>query len=139
MNAVWKGRKVAVKVIIPSHKSDAENAYTDACAAAESEANMITTAAQGIDSQDLMVKLYGIVSGAVPAHLTRFGVGEGAHHVGLVMRYEQGGTLHAHLHPDSSSPRVPLALADQLRFMKDIAACLADLHVYGTDIVILFL
>ena len=123
---------MAVKVIIPSHKSNAEKAYADACAEAESEATMITTAAQGIESQDLMVKLYGLVSGTVPAHLSRFGVGEGELHVGLVMRYEPGGTLHALLHPESSSPRVPVALVDQLRFMKDIAACIADLHVYGT-------
>ena len=125
---------MAVKVITPSHIADTEKAFADACAEAESEATMISTAAQGIDSQDLMVKLYGIVSGAVPSQLTTFGVREGENHVGLVMRYEPGGTLHTLLHPDSSSPRVPLALVDQLRFMKDIAACLADLHVYGTHL-----
>ena len=122
---------MAIKIIILSDELETEEAYESACSAAVTEASMMAMAEQGIDSQDLMVKLYGVCKGALPAHLTKFGFSEGEKHVGLVMRYEAGGALHALLHPDKKSPRVPLSLADQLRYMKDIAACLADLHVFG--------
>jgi hypothetical protein len=46
---------------------------------------------------------------------------------GLVMRCGMGGgTLHALLHPDSRSP-----LEDKLRYMRDLAACVADMHRLG--------
>ena len=68
LSAVWKGRRVAVKVMLPSEDLEPEEAYHEACVAAETEANMITMAEQGIDSQELMVKLYGISHGPLPAH-----------------------------------------------------------------------
>ena len=119
-----------MKVIISSNDSDAEQGYEDACAAAETEAKMMALAEKGIDCQELMVKLYDIAKGPLPAHLVKFGVPD-ENVVGLVMRYEAGGTLHALLHPDKKSPRMPPSLADQLRYMKDIAACLTDLHLFG--------
>ena len=70
VNAIWNGRRVAVKVITPSDDLDADEAHDVCCLAAETEAEMITKAEQGLDSQELMVKLYGIVRGALPAEVT---------------------------------------------------------------------
>ena len=51
--------------------------------------------------------------------------------VGIVMRYEGGGSLSQLLHPKSSLMRQPLSLAEKLRIAKAIAEGLAELHAAG--------
>ena len=70
VNAMWDGRRVAVKVITPSDDLDPDEAFEDSCIAADTEADMITKAQQGLDCQELMVKLYGIAKGPLPAEVT---------------------------------------------------------------------
>ena len=126
--------KVAVKVFKSVETLHPRDSYAEACLAAETEARISDLAEQGVDSRDLMLKVYGIAKGPIPEHLNMLSMlssFEGNMCVGLVMRYEGGGTLHSFLHPDPSSPRTHLSLEDKLRYMRDIAACISDMHTLG--------
>lgn len=122
----WKD--AAVKVFSQEFDKD----YRDVCDSALQEAGVIASATRYIFNKDGIVNLYGVALGPLTSELSSFfGLQEGTSRVGIVMRYEAGGTLHDLIHPKPQQMKYDLKLSVKLQVLLGIADTLRDLHAAG--------
>jgi serine/threonine protein kinase len=75
-----------------------------------------------------VTKVYGLVEGKLPSSLISVLRIEGVTHgIGIIMRYEGGGSLHSLIHTSSFR----LSLVAKLRFLSGLSKSLAELHAAG--------
>ena len=118
----WKD--VAVKVF--NQKFDKE--YVDVCNSALQEAGVIASATRCMFNKDGIVNLYGVALGPLTSELSSFfGLQDGKSRVGIVMKYEAGGTLHDLTHPKPGQMKYDLKLPVKLQILLGIADTLRDL------------
>jgi serine/threonine protein kinase len=83
-----------------------------------------------ITYKDCITKVYGICEGRLPVNLCRLmKVSSGCDGVGIIMRYESGGSLKSIIHPKEA--RFELSITEKLRLLTDIAHGLAEIHTAG--------
>lgn len=92
-----------------------------------SEVSTIIDAESRINYKDCITKVYGICEGPLPEALCRaLRVLRASDAVGIVMRYEGGGTLHSLIHSKDITKRP--TVVEKLRLLTGIARALAELH-----------
>lgn len=144
--------EVAVKVMTRSTAQAAsDEEYADVCRRAVEEATLLRSTERRIGSAERIVQALGVARGTLPASLTAlFDVVEEDDAVGVVMRFEGGGSLDRLLHgahkpasrPSSSSSSSstssssppspsPLTMAQKLYVLRGVAHGLAELHAAG--------
>lgn len=135
------GVEVVIKVMTKSVSLSSRNLIQDAnkdkdkdkdkiLRAAISEVSTIIDAESRINYKDCITKIYGICEGPLPEALCRaLRVLKAFDAVGIVMRYEGGGTLHALVHAKNLDQRP--TVIEKLRLLTGIARALAELHTAG--------
>ena len=129
-----KGRKidVAVKImtnrfvnVVVPFETIREQAWT--------EANTIYRAGVSVQQSDSVVKLYGVVEGPLPPtwqSKLRDRKDGGEPVIGIVMKYEAGGSLESLLH--GKTKRL-LHMTEKVRLLRGIAVGLSELHSLPKD------
>lgn len=140
VRAVWEVKRydgsiidevdVAVKVLTKSSsqaQTDAE--YQEIIQRAINEVVLLKEAEKSIGSSENIVRAYGVAKGILPHDLTTlFNIIEDDEGVGIVMRYEGGGSLETLLH---SRRGEQLSVRQKVYILKGIARGLAELHSIG--------
>ena len=127
---------VAVKVILRSSTvnlalSGGMN-FAEVTQEAIEEAKNVIYSRNRVAAPEHILHVYGVVIGTLPDELiATFGLRPGDEAVGIVTRFEQGGSLEDMLHPVYPQPEIPLALEDNLALLRDTFTALSDLHAIG--------
>lgn len=123
---------VAVKLVTKSLLQN-PNSYDSSVKIALAEVNVIQEANRKILSDfDCIVKLYGGVRGVLPAHLaSTFQLNTTDDCVGIVLRFESGGSLDTLLYPQDKETKCEIDLTEKLRLLTNISSGLAELHGHG--------
>ena len=120
---------VAIKIF---SQTDDQN-YDDLYKKAKEEAEIIDRITSKVLNKELIVSLYGVVSGALTEEIARFIrlPADGDNCVGLVMRLEAGGDLDSLLHPKANSLSNYFDLEFKLKLIKNIVNGLRELHAFN--------
>lgn len=124
---------VAIKVITKTlqfnaRKDTMQNAFKNAI----QEVKIVIVAERKIFHKDCIIKVYGVATGALPKDVcAMMSLGDDTEAIGIVMRYEGGGSLQSLIH--RREPGIYIAMIEKLRILKSIARGLAELH--SADIV----
>lgn len=123
---VQQNADVAVKVLTRSQNnliSDKE--FQKMCDKAFQEVHVLQEAESRMLYRDCIIRTFGIARGQLPDHLTSLlGMRAGVEGVGIVMKFEGGGSLEAYLSRQRS-------MGDKLRVLEGIARGLTELHGLG--------
>jgi serine/threonine protein kinase len=104
--------------------------FSEVQALAWKEAKHVIDTRNNLLDKDVIIRVYGVVEGGMPESLTSvFRLPAGEEGVGIVMRYEGGGSLETLLHEKSSS--VALKVADNIRIVREVSRGLVELHSVG--------
>ena len=99
--------------------------FQKVCDKAFQEVHVLQEAESKMLYRDCIIRTYGIARGPLPDELSSlFGMQAGIEGVGIVMRFEGGGSLESFLSKQRS-------LADKLRILEGIARGLTELHGLG--------
>jgi serine/threonine protein kinase len=125
--------EVAVKVLTrSSSNTSSDEEYYDIINRAVGEVVLLQNAERTIGSADRIVRAYGVAKGILPRDLTTlFNILDDDEGVGIVMRYEGGGSLENLLHSRRARQRPPLPVREKIYLLKGIAHALAELHSIG--------
>jgi serine/threonine protein kinase len=117
---------VAVKIMTKKFWNDVVK-YESIRDQAWSEANTMYRAGVSVQQSDSVVKLYGVVEGPLPpTWQTGLRIYSGTDTViGIVMKYEAGGSLESLLHGGSKRD---LDMTEKVRILRGIALGLSELH-----------
>lgn len=123
---------VAVKVMTKALAGvSSDEDFELLCDKAIKEVELIQIAARRMVFSDCIVTAYGVCRGALPESLNDlFQLPPGELSVGIVMRYEGGGSLE-NLLSLSRHTRTVISMMEKLRLLCDIARGLAELHAVG--------
>jgi serine/threonine protein kinase len=92
------------------------------------EANILINIWRNVENKNSIVRVYGIVEGQMPSSLTSlFHLQNDEEGVGIVMRYEPGGSLENLLHIKN----IPLNYTENIRILREISRGLFELHSIG--------
>lgn len=134
LNSSEQEEDVAVKLVTKSLLQN-PNVYDSSVEIALAEIKVIREANLKIISDfDCIVKLYDGVRGVLSSHLaSTFQLNTTDDCVGIVLRYESGGSLESLLYPDGKKMTNPIELnvTEKLRLLTGIASGLSELHGYG--------
>jgi serine/threonine protein kinase/outer membrane protein assembly factor BamB len=118
---------VAVKVYINDDSTSRNSMASKTVERAWMEWSVLHQAERKILS-DCIVKAYGVAEGLLPQHLASvFSAEPDVMYVGLVMRYEAGGSLDRLLYPQKGG-KLPLSLEEKIRILDLIARAIVELH-----------
>eukprot|EP01038_Epipyxis_sp_PR26KG_P018391 gene18391-25914_t len=111
---------VAVKVITRSHSNRSnDDSFEKLCSQAKQEAEMCYNAEKQMINRENIVLVYGYAVGKLPERICNLlRLQQNEEGVGIVMRFEAGGTLSELIHP-KHTPQLPLSTADKLRILTD--------------------
>lgn len=123
-----KANDVAVKVLKESLTNDLQ-AQKDQLEIAKNEVMTIKEAEHKLANKDFILKIYGIAYGELPDFLARNLGLYGSFAVGIVMRYEEGGTLSHLIHQRKHGALLPME--EKIRLLTQIARGIAELHDKG--------
>eukprot|EP01038_Epipyxis_sp_PR26KG_P010118 gene10118-13600_t len=110
---------VAVKVITRSLSHSNDDSFEKLCSQAKQEAEICYNAEKQMINKENIVLVYGYAFGKLPEGICNsFRLQQNEEGVGIVMRFEAGGTLSELIHPKHTPP-LPLSAADKLRILTD--------------------
>lgn len=117
---------VAVKVLTRAQNSlVTEKEFQKMCDKAFQEVHVLQEAESRMLYRDCIIRTFGIARGQLPDHITSIlGMRSGVEGVGIVMKFEGGGSLEAYLSRQRS-------MGDKLRVLEGIARGLTELHGLG--------
>ena len=132
VRALWQSRtasgragptiSVAVKVITKSAiAGEGCMTFEKACESALEEAELVARADRDIFNKDAIVRVYGVARGVLPPELRMAFPVASDECVGIVMRYEAGGSLAKLLHPPSGTFMATISMVEKLRIAGEIA------------------
>ena len=108
---------------------------------AEHEAGIVKAMHNQLQFKNNIVTVFGLVAGPISAsptimtvlktHLDNGIIAENA--IGLVMSYEEGGSLEDLLYPPVGTPKIPLTMTDKIKILIDIVSGLYEIHYLGTS------
>ena len=119
---------VAIKVL----GTRTGKSYEEVLQEAEKEMKLILEAQSRILCHSNIVTVHGLVSGTVsqsPSLQALLGRSDDA--VGLVMTYEEGGSLENLLYPNSTTPSPTLSTKDRIHILTDVANGIQEIHRLG--------
>jgi serine/threonine protein kinase len=118
--------EVAVKVLTKSSVSS--GSFEEMCAKAVEEVELVIEAAKKMVYADCIIKAYGVARGPIPGSLAQiFGVRANEEGVGIIMRYEGGGSLEELLAASRNRNQI-IPMNEKIRLLRGIARSLAELH-----------
>jgi serine/threonine protein kinase len=83
-----------------------------------------------LEYKDCIVKVYGVASGKLPERLRKeLNISEFVSVIGIVMRYEGGGSLQSHIY--NTNRKQPIPMIEKLRILSCVARGIAELHAAG--------
>ena len=117
---------VAVKVLTRAQNSlVSDKEFQKMCDKAFQEVHVLQEAESRMLYRDCIIRTFGIARGQLPDHITSLlGMRSGVEGVGIVMKFEGGGSLEAYLSRQRS-------MGDKLRVLEGIARGLTELHGLG--------
>lgn len=124
-------RHVAIKVVTKSMLLEA-NKYNNFASMLLREINVIREANKNINDLDCIVKVYGGVQGRLSQTLaSAFQLNTADECVGIVLRYEPGGSLANLLYPLDGTMEKPLDIVEKFRLLLGISRGLVELHSHS--------
>ena len=106
--------------------------YEELLSEAEHEVRLILEAQSRTFAYSNIVTVYGLVSGPISQSTSvQALLGRSGDVVGVVMSYEEGGSLEDLLYPSSSAPSQDLSLKDKIHILADIANGIQEIHSLG--------
>ncbi len=122
---------VAVKVMAKSMGVTSASVRSKILAEAMEEIETMKTAEDKVQYKDAVVKVYGYASGQISKEMSKFlNISESAEAIGIVLRYEGGGSLDDLIH-SRDKLNFPLPMVEKLRILAGVARGLAELHAVG--------
>ena len=121
---IYEEVEVAIKILNQVNRANQDKVLR----AAMKEVETIKSVEDKIASTDCFVKVYGVAYGQPPLNLRKeMNVAEFTSVIGIVMRYEGGGSLQTLIYKRDE----PLPIMEKLRLLKSVARGLAELHAIG--------
>jgi serine/threonine protein kinase len=130
----YTNQEVAIKLLTKSKLGlDKSNEFKNHCLLALKEVEVITTAEKAIGCSDHIIKAYGIAEGPLPRAITNlFHTPPHDSGVGIIMRYEGGGSLMKVIHSlDANGNKAKISMSEKLRLLSGVARGLSELHSVG--------
>jgi serine/threonine protein kinase len=91
------------------------------------EVTLVADAESKIGSSRNIIKMYGVAVGSLPNSLTElFRLQPNEEGVGIVMRYEEGGSLYSYLYENTK--KNSFTMIEKLRVLCEIARGISDIH-----------
>ena len=135
IKAIWKKNNreidVAIKFLTKSNAlvGDNSSSFEDLSAAAWKEVGLMKEAENCLADSDCIVKAFGIAEGPLPERIAYlFGLPSHEEGVGIIMRYEGGGSLKSLLY-SNMKPTIPIF--EKIRILTGVAKGLVELHSSG--------
>lgn len=122
-----RNQDIAIK-IMAKHKLKSEDEKDKLFDRVVDEVAICIDAENKLKNNNCIIKVYGMCEGLLPLQIcSLLMLPPGTEGIGIVMRYEGGGTLDALIHKS----RTKIKLPEKVRILRDIAYALQELHGMG--------